>query len=213
MGGMQRHLMQGFKGCQCEYIQTDGNCILDIGVPLDYGQTITCSFYIATLKEVRQIWSGKTDMLRTAILFSLPYLQGTVFYNSTGYENYRSGSISSTHHYGRVSIFKSATAGDSTMCYYTTGTPLYEQKIETYNSASNKGSGTSSLTQSNVSMFGDTDNEDIWMPSGSRIYFVMIDETKWLPWYLNGEYGLMRQDTGEFFGKSYGTGTLTGVIL
>ena len=212
---MQRHLMQGqsivkVKDGQCEYIETDGACLLDIGVPLDYGQTINCSFYVgAWPTSDSKIWSrGDEELLIDA---SRRY-RGCIFYDSTNRQDFRGSAVTSTYRYGVVSISKSATAGSNKM-YYDTGTTPFKSVSYSKTTSIVYRPTFADPTLGNVSIFGKIDNESGWMRSGSRIYFVSIDEMKWLPWYLDGEYGLMRQDTGEFFGKSYGTGTLTGVIL
>lgn len=215
MGGMQRHLMQGqsiVKGSQCEYIETDGACLLDIGVPLDYGQTIDCSFYVGAwpTSTNSKIWSRGDEELQ--IDTSRRY-RGCIFYDSTNRQDFRGGAVTSTYRYGVVSIYKAAVASNNKMYYATSSTTPFTSVSYSKTTSIVYRPTFSSPTLGNVSMFGKIDDEAAWMPSGTRIYFVSIDETKWLPWYLDGEYGLLRQDTGEFFGKSYGTGTLTGVIL
>lgn len=211
---MQRHLMQVqsiVKGSRCEYIETDGACLLDIGAPLDYGQDIGCSFYVGAWPTATdsKIWSRGDEEL---LIDTSRRYRGCIFYDSTNRQDFRGAAVTSTYRYGYVEIEKRALAASNTM-HYNTGTTPFKSASWSKSTSIVYRPTFSSPTLGNVSMFGKIDDESAWMPSGSRIYFVTIDEAKWLPWYLDGEYGLMRQDTGEFFGKSYGTGTLTGVIL
>ena len=224
MGGMQRHLMQGQnigKGSQCEYIETDGACVVDLDVANDYieGRNIVCEFYSIAYSATHVFLAGGSYSKYGYLIYKYK-ASGLFPYYCIGADAPISQVKAETHRY-QIAQTLSATARVYNVSITESASPIVvvkQRELDSTDWSTISLSSTDSAkgyTGNTIQVFGyATDSGSAGLcPSGTRCYSIEIDGNDYLPWYLDGEYGLMRQDTGEFFGKSYGTGTLTGVIL
>lgn len=207
--GIVRHIQQALysnkAGNQCEYIATDGACLIDIGVGMTYSSTMEGVFYINSFPSSGdfKLWSRGDEEL---LLDSSRRARWNLFVSEKKRKDYRTGSAS-----GQYFIYN-LYRGETTPVTYGFATSYDNLKTTSSLSSTVYEPTFNSPSVGNISIFGKIGNEAGWAKSGTRIYRLIVDGIEFLPWYLNGEYGLMRQDTGEFFGKSYGDGTLTGLI-
>lgn len=202
---LQQSLYTQFSGNQCEYIETDGACLIDIGIGMTYSSEAEGIYYINTYPSSGdyKLWSRGDEEL---LIDNWQRFRFNLFVAEKQRKDYRTESISANYFIWKLHRSKSSPVEYGASSSYDTLKVTSSLSSTVYQPTFNNPS------VGNISIFGKIGNEVGWAPSGTRIYKIIVDGVEFLPWYKDGEYGLMRQDSGDFFGKSYGTGTLTGII-
>lgn len=204
-----RHIQQALystkAGTQCTYIATDGACLIDIGVAMTTSSIVEGIFYLNSYPYSGdfKLWSRGDEEL---LVDSNRRFRWNLFVSEKQRKDYRTSSST-----GDYIIWK-IKKGTSVPVEYGFANSYSALSLTSSLSSTVYEPTFNSPTLGNVSIFGKIGNEAGWAKKGTRIYKITVDGIEFLPWYYNGEYGLMRQDTEEFFGKSYGSGTLTGLI-
>jgi hypothetical protein len=192
-----------------DYIQTDGKCIIDIGMAPPYPYTSVVSFKASNVNtEYYVISSSKIQLMCYP---SGSRWQASVWRSQASSNNMSVYRLSGTSAILLHAVVKSTVAG---VWYETFEEPKLHGALAAYKNANP--SKQISKWYDYTSEGNPTDNILLLrdMPSGSRLYGYMLwrDDTlvfNGVPAKKASEHGIYDVVTGAFFGNA-GTGTLTG---